>query len=103
MASAGIQREVLAIPISDRKLRAVENRLTQGALGSSTRPQPGHRDLVPVHRRHRDDTRRRAEPPVTAPHGNGRPGRGPGPSTGATCTPDDQAWWRHQTNGRQVL
>ena len=39
---------------------------TEAASSSSTRPQPGHRDLVPVHRRPRDDARRRAEPPVTA-------------------------------------
>jgi hypothetical protein len=34
----------------------------EAASSSWPRPQPGHRDRVPVHRR-RDDARRRAEPP----------------------------------------
>ena len=42
----------------------------RGGQQPSTRPQPGHRDLIPVHRRRRDDARRRAEPPA-------RPGGAP--------------------------
>jgi hypothetical protein len=74
MADDGIQREVLPIP--ERRPQDPDRRAPApwAALGSWARPQPGHRDLVPVHRR-RDHARRRAAPPRHHDHLRGPPGR----------------------------
>jgi hypothetical protein len=60
-----------------RPTRPRSFRSPRGGQQRLDRPQPGHRDLVPVHRCRRDDARRRAEPPVTAtPDGTAGPADG---------------------------